>query len=127
MARDRTSNLYQGVPLERRRAVRREALIRAAIAVYGERGYRAATVRSVCTAAVDRVSGAALKAFGLLLDAAVNGAEAREPSPALLRAGVTGGIIPVALRWIAGGYVQPIDAVVEQAARLCGTLMQAGI
>ena len=204
MARDRTSNLYQGVPLERRRAVRREALIRAAIAVYGERGYRAATVRSVCAAAglteryfyesfdnseallvasyeavidamlgemraaaegapvdrraaavlrsyyallrrepeaarvflaeiagvspaVDRVSGAALKAFGLLLDAAMNGAEAREPSPGLLRAGVTGGIIHVALRWIAGGYAEPIDAVVEQAARLCGTLKQAGI
>ncbi len=199
MARDRTSNLYQGVPLERRRALRREALIRAAIAVYGERGYRAATVKSVCAAAglteryfyesfansesllvasyetvidamlgemratadrapadaraaavlrsyyamlrrepkaarvflveiagvspaVDRVSGAALKAFGLLLDGAINGAEVPPASPTLLRAGVTGGVIHVALRWIAGGYAEDIDAVVEQAARLCGTL-----
>lgn len=199
MARDRTSNLYQGVPLEQRRALRRAALIRAAIAVYGERGYRAATVKSVCAAAglteryfyesfansesllvasyetvidamlgemrvaagraptdgratavlrsyyamlrrepeaarvflveiagvspaVDRVSGAALKEFGLLLDVAMNGAEVAPASPTLLRAGVTGGVIHVALRWIAGGYAEGIEAVVEQAARLCGTL-----
>ena len=201
MTRDGTSNLYQGVPLEQRRAMRREALIRAAIAVYGERGYRAGTVKSVCAAAglteryfyesfanseallvasyeaviaamlgemraaadaapvggraaavvrsyyallrrepeaarvflveiagvgpaVDRVSGAALKGFGLLLDAAVAGAEASPASPALLRAGVTGGVIHIALRWIAGGYAEDIDAVVEQALRLCGTLRQ---
>lgn len=202
MTRERTSNLYQGVPLEQRRAARRAALIRAAVAVYGERGYRAATVKSVCAAAglteryfyesfanseallvasyeavidamlgemraaavgappearapavlrsyyamlrrepeaarvflveiagvspaVDRVSGAALKAFGLLLDAAVNGADASPASPALLRAGVTGGVIHIALRWIAGGHAEPFDAVVEQAVRLCGTLKPA--
>ena len=72
--------------------------------------------------AVDRVSGAALKGFGLLLDRAVNGAEAAQTCPALLRAGVTGGVIHVALRWIAGGYAEEIDAVVAPAARLCATL-----
>ena len=68
------------------------------------------------------MSGAALKEFGLLLDAAMNGAEVAPASPTLLRAGVTGGVIHVALRWIAGGYSEGIEAVVEQAARLCGTL-----
>lgn len=213
MDRDKGTTVYQGVPLEQRRAARREALIRAAVAVYGERGYRAATVKAVCAAAglteryfyesfanseallvasyeaviaamlgemrsaaeggaaglaegaaaggrtravlrayyamlrrepkaarvflveiagvspaVDRVSGAALKSFGLLLDAAVNDGDAgrdRPASPPLLRAGVTGGVIHVALRWIAGGHAEDIDAVVDQAARLCGTLKGA--
>ena len=42
---------YRGVPPDERRAKRREKLIAAAIAVYGERGYRNATVKSVCEAA----------------------------------------------------------------------------
>jgi AcrR family transcriptional regulator len=49
-----TSNLarsYRGMTLEQRRAERRAALIRAAIEVYGARGYRQATVKSVCDAA----------------------------------------------------------------------------
>ncbi|RYB05668.1 TetR/AcrR family transcriptional regulator [Lichenibacterium ramalinae] len=201
MPSSRTSNRYQGLPLEQRRAQRREALIRAAIAVYGERGFRAATVKAVCDAAglteryfyesflnseallvasyetviaamlgemraaaeaapstaraeavlrsyyamlrrdpkgarvflveiagvspaVDHVSGAALKGFGLLLDMAVNPDGAAPTSPGLLRAGVMGGIIHIALRWIAGGYAEDIDAVVAQASRLCGTLRQ---
>lgn len=42
---------YRGSSADERRAKRREALIRAAILVYGERGYRSATVKSVCEAA----------------------------------------------------------------------------
>jgi AcrR family transcriptional regulator len=42
---------YRGVSHDERRAHRREQLIAAAIAVYGERGYRHATVKAVCEAA----------------------------------------------------------------------------
>ena len=42
---------YRGSSAAERRSARREALIRAAILVYGERGYRNATVKSVCDAA----------------------------------------------------------------------------
>lgn len=42
---------YRGSSAAERRAKRREALIRAAILVYGERGYRNATVKAVCDAA----------------------------------------------------------------------------
>ena len=76
--------------------------------------------------AVDRVSGAALKGFGLLLDAAVNPGHEMPTSPALLRAGVMGGVIHIALRWIAGGYAEEVDAVAAQALRLCGPLRAGG-
>jgi len=42
---------YRGASAAERRAERREALILAAIRVYGERGYRNATVKAVCEAA----------------------------------------------------------------------------
>jgi AcrR family transcriptional regulator len=42
---------YRGVAPDERRAQRRSRLIEAAIAVYGERGYRQATVKAVCEAA----------------------------------------------------------------------------
>jgi AcrR family transcriptional regulator len=42
---------YRGSSAAERRSERREALILAAIRVYGERGYRNATVKSVCEAA----------------------------------------------------------------------------
>ncbi|HEY5721673.1 MAG TPA: TetR/AcrR family transcriptional regulator [Allosphingosinicella sp.] len=42
---------YRGSSAAERRAGRREALILAAILVYGERGYRNATVKAVCEAA----------------------------------------------------------------------------
>jgi AcrR family transcriptional regulator len=42
---------YRGVSHDDRRAQRRTQLIEAAIAVYGERGYRQATVKTVCEAA----------------------------------------------------------------------------
>lgn len=45
------SRSYRGLTLEERRAKRRAELIRAAIEVYGTRGYRQATVKAVCDAA----------------------------------------------------------------------------
>jgi AcrR family transcriptional regulator len=42
---------YRGVPQDERRAQRRSQLLSAAIVVYGERGYRQATVKAVCEAA----------------------------------------------------------------------------
>ncbi len=202
MAKAGPSKSYANVPLERRRAQRRDTLIRAAIAVYGERGYRAATVKAVCAAAglteryfyesfpnseallvacyeaviavmlgemraaadaapddraaavlecyyallrrepeaarvflveiagvspaVDRVSGAALKGFGLLIDKAINPESPAPGAAALLRAGVMGGIIHIALRWIAGGYAEAIETVAAQALKLCGTLRREG-
>jgi AcrR family transcriptional regulator len=45
------SRPYRGVSHDDRRAQRRAQLIEAAIAVYGERGYRQATVKAVCEAA----------------------------------------------------------------------------
>ena len=47
----REPRAYRGVSPEQRRAERRTRLIAAAIAVYGERGYRQATVKAVCEAA----------------------------------------------------------------------------
>jgi len=47
-----TKRQYRGVPLEERRALRRERLIAAAADVYGELGYRNATVRSICQRAM---------------------------------------------------------------------------
>jgi AcrR family transcriptional regulator len=46
-----TARPYRGVSHDDRRAHRREQLVAAAIAVYGERGYRHATVKAVCEAA----------------------------------------------------------------------------
>ena len=186
---------YRGVSPELRRAKRREALIAAAIAVYGERGYRNATVKAVCEAAglteryfyesfenseqllvasfnavtyavFDEITGAARAAgrgrvvraramldayFGALqrqpasarvylveirgvsrevdkaFDAALRaiGAEvARQIAPAaaapdeLLQAGIVGGVMHIALRWIDNGYQPPLNVVTDTALRL---------
>jgi AcrR family transcriptional regulator len=42
---------YRGISPDERRAQRRARLVAAALAVYGERGYRQATVKAVCEAA----------------------------------------------------------------------------
>jgi len=189
--------------LEQRRAQRRAALIRAAIGVYGARGYRHATVRAVCEAAgiteryfyesfpnseallvacfqtvngqlldtmaraasdcpggpdtkaaallqayyrtlqqspggarvflveiagvspaMDRVLAEALDQFGRLLERTMNPAVG-DGGAALLRAGVVGGVVHIALAWIAGGYAEPLAAVVAQAQRLCAVLAPA--
>jgi AcrR family transcriptional regulator len=194
-----TSRAYRGVSTEQRRAERRAKLIAAAIAVYGERGYRQATVKAVCEAAglteryfyesfenseallvasfnavtyavFDEITAAARAAgrgrvpraramldayFGALqrspdaarvylveirgvsrevdkaFDAALRaiGAEvARQMAPAsssadaqsseLLQAGVVGGVMHIALRWIDAGYQPPLDVVTDTALRL---------
>ncbi|MDB5792762.1 MAG: TetR/AcrR family transcriptional regulator [Massilia sp.] len=186
---------YRGVSPEQRRVERRARLIAAAIAVYGERGYRQATVKAVCEAAglteryfyesfdnseqllvtsfnavthavFDQITAAARgagrgrvararamleayfsalqrepasarvflveirgvsravdKAFDTALRAI--GAEvARQIAPAeaapdaLLQAGIVGGVMHIALRWIDNGYQPPLDAVTDTALRL---------
>src|ERR1700734_2808287 len=46
-----TTRRYRGSPPDERRAERRCQLLRAAIEVYGKRGYRRATIKAVCAAA----------------------------------------------------------------------------
>lgn len=185
---------YRGSSGEERRAQRREQLILAAIRVYGERGYRNATVKAVCeaaglteryfyesfanseallvetyravtgallaelesaadgaggsgearvraildcylaalkrdppsarvflvevagvSAALDRVFAGSLDAFGLLL-ARTQGAQAPD---SLLRTAVVGGVIHLALTWVASGYAEPADRVAQAALPLC--------
>jgi AcrR family transcriptional regulator len=178
-----------------RRAQRRSKLIAAAISVYGERGYRQATVKAVCEAAglteryfyesfanSDELLIASFNAvtFGVF-EASVEAAAAagrsrtegarallrayftalqRDPRSArvflveirgvsrevdkafdaalrqigrevgkivappgsepdqLLEAGVVGGVIHIALRWIEDGYLPTIEAVTDSALRL---------
>jgi len=186
---------YRGVSQDERRAQRRSQLIGAAIQVYGERGYRQATVKAVCEAAglteryfyesfansedlliqsynavtfsvfgelrkaaqaagpdrmqrsramlrayftalrddprsarvflveirgvsraVDKAFDASLRAIGDEL-AQMSGPENEEADPLLL-AGVVGGVIHIALRWIEDGYSPDIESVTESAMRL---------
>lgn len=186
---------YRGVSPEQRRAQRRDKLVAAAIAVYGERGYRNATVKAVCEAAglteryfyesfenseallvacydavtyavldeimaAARGAGRARMARVRAMLAAYFGALQREPASArvflveirgvsrevdkafdaslrvigaevarllaprgaapdeLLQAGVVGGVMHIALRWIGDGYQPPLGEVTETALRL---------
>jgi AcrR family transcriptional regulator len=190
---------YRGVPQDERRAQRRSQLIAAAIAVYGERGYRQATVKAVCEAAglteryfyesfanseelliasynavtysvlhemldaagqaggdrlararamlrtyftalqreprsarvflveirgvsraVDKAFDSSLRAIGEQVGRVV-GREGAPRDP-LLEAGVVGGVIHIALRWIEDDYTPGIEAVTETALRLGGVL-----
>ena len=198
-----TSRAYRGVSPEQRRAERRARLIAAAIAVYGERGYRNATVKAVCEAAglteryfyesfenseallvtsfnavtyavFDEITAAARAAgrgrvakaramldayFGALqrspasarvylveirgvsrevdkaFDAAlraIGNEVARQIAPAgaasdeLLQAGVVGGVMHIALRWIDAGYQPPLAQVTDAALRLGMVLAPTG-
>ncbi|HEX5752344.1 MAG TPA: TetR/AcrR family transcriptional regulator [Archangium sp.] len=195
---------YRGSSAEERRAQRREQFLEAAIQVYGEQGYRNATVKAVCEAAglteryfyesfshseellvasfqavmrflmgelekaiaeatggpaerirtmltayyealqryprsarvflveisgvspaVDQALEASLGEFGDLIARTLGlreeGGAAR---PSLLRAGVVGGVIHIALNWIASGYSQPIHEVVGAGMRLCLVLRE---
>jgi AcrR family transcriptional regulator len=189
---------YRGVSPEQRRAERRAKLIAAAIAVYGERGYRQATVKAVCEAAglteryfyesfenseqlliasfnavtyavFDEISlaartagrgrGGRIKQARAMLDAyfsalqrspasarvylveirgvsrevdkafdaalrAIGTEVARHIAPQdavpdeLLQAGIVGGVMHIALRWIDNGYQPPLAAVTDAAMRL---------
>jgi AcrR family transcriptional regulator len=183
------------VSQDERRAQRRSRLIAAAIAVYGERGYRLATVKAVCEAAglteryfyesfansedlliasfntvtygvfgairraaldagrgraararamlrayfaalkreplsarvflveirgvsraVDKAFDAALRAIGEEVARTV--APPGAPADPLLEAGVVGGVIHIALRWIEDGYSPDIERVTDSALRL---------
>ncbi len=180
---------------DERRAQRRGQLIGAAIEVYGERGYRQATVKAVCEAAglteryfyesfansedlliasynavtysvfgeiraaaegagptyvdkgramlhayfaalqreprsarvflveirgvsraVDKAFDASLRAIGAEIGR-LSGAATVDPDP-LLQAGVVGGVMHIALRWIEDGYTPGIESVTESAMRL---------
>jgi AcrR family transcriptional regulator len=186
---------YRGVSQDERRAQRRSQLIAAAIAVYGERGYRQATVKAVCEAAglteryfyesfansedlliasfntvtyavfdeirqaaqdagrargararamlrayfsalqreplsarvflveIRGVSRGVAKAFDAALRAigeevARTVAPPGAPADPLLEAGVVGGVIHIALRWIEDGYSPDIERVTDSALRL---------
>jgi AcrR family transcriptional regulator len=188
------SRRYRGSSSEERRAQRREQLILAAIGVYGERGYRNATVKAVCaaaglteryfyesfanseallvetyravtgallaelqaaaqaasggasakvraildaylealkrdprsarvflvevagvSAALDKVFAASLDAFGLLIARTLGGGE----GDALLRTAVVGGVIHLAISWVASGYAAPAGEVADAAMPLC--------
>lgn len=194
---------YRGVSPDQRRAERRARLVAAAIAVYGARGYRQATVKAVCEAAglteryfyesfenseqllitsfnavtyavFDEMSLAARTARGgrlgrarAMLDAyfsalqrspasarvylveirgvsrevdkafdaalrAIGGEVARHIAPEdampdeLLQAGIVGGVMHIALRWIDNGYQPPLEAVTDAALRLGMVLARPG-
>ena len=186
---------YRGVPQDERRAQRRAQLIGAAVAVYGERGYRQSTVKAVCEAAglteryfyesfanseelliasfnavtysvlgeiteaaqqagrsrvararamlhtyfaalqreprsarvflveirgvsraVDKAFDAALRAIGEQVGHYVVPPDV--PADPLLEAGIVGGVIHIALRWIEDGYTPDIEVVTDSALRL---------
>jgi AcrR family transcriptional regulator len=183
------------VSQDERRAQRRSQLIAAAIAVYGERGYRQATVKAVCEAAglteryfyesfanseelliasyhavtyrvfggireaaagaattrteraramllayfaalqrdprsarvflveirgvsraVDKAFDASLRAIGEEV-ARIAGPESAASDP-LVQAGIVGGVMHIALRWIEDGYSPDIERVADSAMRL---------
>ncbi|MFC0252135.1 TetR/AcrR family transcriptional regulator [Massilia consociata] len=66
--------------------------------------------------AVDQAFDAALRAIGQEVARIVAPPGAQEDQ--LLQAGVVGGVIHIALRWIAQGYTPPTEAVVESALKL---------
>ena len=204
MPNAKSAQRYRGASIEERRATRRSALIEAAIAAEGDRGYRNATVKAVCDEAgvteryfyesfsnseallvasfetvtdilrekmeraavdagcssakricailnayygalqenpnaarvflveiggvsptIDEVLSKSLHSFAALLhDTLADGATVGDPSAAdtLLRAGVVGAIVRIALTWIESGYRASVDTVVDAAARLCSVL-----
>jgi len=186
---------YRGIPQDERRAQRRIQLIAAGIAVYGERGFRQATVKAVCEAAglteryfyesfansdelliacFNEVTYAVLEEILAAARAAGPGADERSramlhayfgalqreprsarvflveirgvsravdkafdsalraigdevgrlaeppgtPSDPLLMAGIVGGVMHIALRWIEDGYTPDIERVTDSAMKL---------
>jgi AcrR family transcriptional regulator len=195
------SRPYRGLGPDERRAQRRARLIEAAVAVYGERGYRHATVKAVCEEAglteryfyesfsnseelliaafnaatfgvfeevkaaaqdagksrearsramlqtyfsalqreprsarvflveirgvsreVDKAFDAALREIGRQVAQVV--APPSQQDDELLQAGVIGGIIHIALRWIEQGYEPSLDQVTDTALKLGMVLAQ---
>jgi AcrR family transcriptional regulator len=190
---------YRGVSADERRALRRERLIAAAADVYGEVGYRNATVRMICRRArlteryfyeafgsseelllvvARSLAERTLEGMRRVRDSTEGNADAKtlrmlrgyfrlqleEPSKAriftlefrgmspaadaeferildrfadlivetrdprsvgpaandrLLRRGLVGGVLHIAVAWIEGGYLEPIETVAQAAARVC--------
>jgi AcrR family transcriptional regulator len=196
------SRPYRGLPPQERRAQRRSRLIEAAVAVYGERGYRQATVKAVCEAAglteryfyesfansdellIASFNAVTFSVFGEVTRAAHEAGRSRkararamlsayfaalqhEPRSArvflveirgvsravdtafdaalreigrqvarlmappsmqddeLLQAGVIGGVIHIAMRWIEQGYQPSLEEVTDTALRLGMVLVRA--
>jgi AcrR family transcriptional regulator len=194
---------YRGVGPDERRAQRRRRLIEAAVAVYGEGGYRQATVKGVCAAAglteryfyesfanseelliasfnavtfsvlnevtrAAHAAGRSRKARGHAMLSAYFSALQRDPRSArvflveirgvsravdtafdmalreighqvarimappsmqrdeLLQAGVIGGVIHIALRWIEQGYQPSLEEATQTALRLGLVLGRSG-
>jgi len=186
------SRLYGGRSAAERQAQRRAALIEAAVQVYGEFGYRNASVKAICEAAElteryfyesfassDELLAAAYEAVTGQLHANMEAARQNAPagdrtraalevyyttlrehpqaarvflveiggvSPAvdavvrtalqnsvkliapkirkrgaseLVAGGMVGGVIQIALDWIASGYARSVDEVVDAALRIC--------
>jgi len=70
--------------------------------------------------AVDKAFDSSLRAIGEQVGRIV-GKEGGAPDP-LLEAGVVGGVIHIALRWIEDDYQPGIEVVTEKALRLGGVL-----
>jgi glycine/D-amino acid oxidase-like deaminating enzyme len=66
--------------------------------------------------AVDKAFDASLRAIGAEIGR-LSGAEADDADP-LLQAGIVGGVIHIALRWIEDDYTPDIDSVTDSAMRL---------
>ncbi len=76
--------------------------------------------------AVDEVWAALLREFGELLSRTVApDANATLKSSQTLRAGAVGAMVQIAKAWIKGGYAQSVEAVAEDALRICQVLAHA--
>ena len=110
----------------RGKLVRSRAMLHAYFSAL-QRGPNAARVFLVeirgVSPAVDRAFDDALRAIGREVARMVAPGTAEHDE--LLQAGVVGGVISIALRWIANGYQPPIDTAVDSALRL-GAVLATG-
>lgn len=65
--------------------------------------------------AIDAQFRAAVRGFGVAMEEIL---PALATAPRLLADGLAGGLIQIALAWIAGGYREPVEEAVDAAARL---------
>lgn len=110
----------------RGKLVRSRAMLHAYFSAL-QRGPNAARVFLVeirgVSPAVDRAFDDALRAIGREVARMVAPGAAEHDE--LLQAGVVGGVISIALRWISNGYQPPIDTAVDSALRL-GAVLATG-
>jgi AcrR family transcriptional regulator len=72
---------------------------------------------------LDRVFAASLDEFGALLENVLG----IERGDRLLRTGVVGGVIRLALHWVKGDFAEPPDAVADAALPLCMLLLAGSL